>query len=87
MTYWQPIETEPGDGEFRLYGLNVQHTNGLEWFEVHYLRQDQDTGQMIEPSGDNFDAWSFEDFIVWADPPLNKDMAVPTYGESKDSAK
>lgn len=68
MSTWNPMDTEPRDGAFRLYGIHVKHINGSEWFEVHYVAKDDD-GQMIEPSGDAFSDWSFEDFEVWADAP------------------
>lgn len=67
MTQWQPMRTEPQDGNFRLYGLNVNHRNGHSWFEVHYLAYVD--GEMIEPSGDNFTDWSFENFEMWAPAP------------------
>lgn len=68
MTEWQPMQNEPGDGAFRLYGLHVRNRSGFVWFEAHYVARD-DGGQMIEPSGDSFASWSFEDFEVWAEAP------------------
>ena len=66
---WQPMATEPRDNRFRLYGLNVTNNRtGFTWFEVHYVAQDDD-GQMVEPSGDAFSDWSYDDFEVWADAP------------------
>lgn len=71
LVTWQPMDTEPNDGEFRLYGLYV-HSNVSDqwWFEVHYVAMD-DGGQLVLPSGDNFDDWAFDDFICWAPAPAN----------------
>jgi hypothetical protein len=68
MTDWQPIETAPNDGNFRLYGLWVRGRAGT-WFEAYYLARDEDDGRMLETSTDIFSAWSFEDFTHWADAP------------------
>lgn len=69
MNEWQPMTSEPNDGKFRFYGLFVEHNKtGFEWFEAHYVAQNDD-GQLILPSGDNFDDWAFDDFTVWADAP------------------
>jgi hypothetical protein len=74
MTEWQPMATEPNDGEFRLYGLFVtNNVNGFTWFETHYVALNDD-GQLVEPSGDNFDDWAFDDFKVWADVPQPLDV-------------
>jgi len=66
---WQPISTLDHDrlDEFRLYGLFV-YSGPLEWFEVHYVALD-DTGQLVEPSGDSFTGWNLEDFEFWTDVP------------------
>jgi hypothetical protein len=70
MTEWQPMETEPGDGAFRFYGLHCEHNRtGFKWFEVHYVALD-DTGQLVEPSGDSFSTWAYDDFEVWCEAPL-----------------
>lgn len=71
---WQPMATEPNDGKFRLYGLHVTNRSGFTFFEAHYVALNDD-GQLIEPSGDNFDDWAFDDFIVWADVPQPIDPA------------
>lgn len=65
---WQKMDTEPNDGNFRLYGLHVKNRAGYRWFEVHYIRVDDD-GTLIEPSGDNFSTWEYDDFEVWANVP------------------
>lgn len=62
---WHPMSTHPYDGNFRLYGLHVTNNNGFKWFDVHYLAMDD--GQLVEPCGDYFSNWNFEDFEVWAD--------------------
>lgn len=72
MTVWQPIESDPSDGNFRLYGLNLKDKHGNEWFEVHYLAQDITDGLMRQPNGD-VAKWSWEDFEVWADAPMRSD--------------
>lgn len=69
MTEWQPMSSEPGDGNFRFYGVHVQNKSGFKWFEAHYVARDDETGEMISPSGDHFSEWSYEDFEVWADAP------------------
>jgi hypothetical protein len=69
---WQPIETEPDDGSLRLYGLHVRHADGHNWFEIHYLSR-ADDGEMIQPSGDNFVDWTFDDFEVWAEAPTRSE--------------
>jgi hypothetical protein len=65
---WQPIATEPNDGDFRLYGLHVSHRSGHQWFEVHYLAW-EDGGDMIDPAGDTFSDWCHSDFEFWAPAP------------------
>ncbi len=67
MTIWSPMRTEPLDGNFRLYGLNVKHRSGYKWWEVHYVAYVD--GELIHPSGDSFSEWSFEDFEMWAPAP------------------
>jgi hypothetical protein len=71
---WQPIETAPKDGNFRLYGLNCKTgsagTGALaqhEWFEVHYLALVD--GDLILPSGDVFTDWHYDDLEFWAPAP------------------
>ena len=64
---WQPIATAPRDEAFRLYGLNVRHRNGHQWFEVHYVALVD--GDLIHPSGDCFSDWHYDDFEFWADAP------------------
>lgn len=71
---WQPIETAKRDCNFRFYGLHVTQTNGFTWFEAHYVAEDSQ-GQMIQPSGDNFDDWAYEDFEVWCDAPAPPEPA------------
>lgn len=67
---WQDIASAPNDSDFRWYGLHVKHRGGHEWFEAHYIAHD-DNGQMIEPNGDGFTDWSFENFEFWCNaPPL-----------------
>ena len=77
MSEWHPMPA-PRDGNFRFYGLHVSNNRtGFRWFEAHYVAED-DTGQMVEPSGDSFSDWSFEDFEVWADAPsLPAEEAAP----------
>ena len=72
MSGWQPISTEPNDGDFRFYGLWVKHKDGSEWFEVHYLAW-EDGGDLIMASNDVFGDWSHSDFEFWAPAP-----AVPS---------
>ena len=71
---WQPISTDPNDGAYRFYGLYVTNNKtGFRWFEAHYVALD-DGGQLLHPSGDNFDDWAYDDFEVWAPaPPLPKE--------------
>ena len=54
MSEWHQIETEKRDGDFKFYGLTVVHADRRKWFEAYYLYQDDDTGEMMEPSGDVF---------------------------------
>jgi len=68
MTDWKTIDTEPSDGKYRFYGLIVKHRNGHRWFEAHYLALDEE-GVLLEPSGDIFSCWAFDDFEYWADAP------------------
>lgn len=68
MIEWQPIGKDPCDGKFRLYGLHVKHRTGSEWFEAHYLSFDS-SGEMLEPSGDIFTDWSWNDFEVFSECP------------------
>jgi hypothetical protein len=65
---WQPIATEPNDGNYRLYRLTVNHRDGTSWGEVHYLAW-EDGGDMIDASGDKFSDWSHSDFEHWAEAP------------------
>jgi len=68
---WQPMNTEPNDGAFRLYGLhvyNISHNISHSWLEIHYVALNEE-GQLILPSGDNFDDWAFNDFECWAPAP------------------
>jgi hypothetical protein len=67
---WQPIETEPSDGDYRLYGLHVRGI-GDEWLEIHYLAWG-DGGNMIDAAGDYFSEWSHSDFEFWAPAPEQK---------------
>jgi hypothetical protein len=84
MTEWQPIETEPGDFNYRLYRLTVQSSRdgrvGHEWVEIHYLARDQDTGDMLDASGDVFSDWGFDDFEHWAPAPT-----MPAHGEIEET--
>ena len=65
---WQPIETEPGDGNFRFYGLHIV-SKQMTWFEAYYLARNEE-GEMVQTCGDPFSEWSFEDFEVWAPAPV-----------------
>ncbi len=68
MTDWQPIAAAPRDGRFCLYGLHVRNAAGFRWFEAHYVALNDD-GELIEPWGDAFSTWHYDDFEVWADVP------------------
>lgn len=82
MNEWQPMNTEPNDGAFRFYGLHCKSADGFEWFEAHYVSLNNE-GQLVLPSGDNFDDWAFADFECWVPaptPPLTQRIGNPPRG-------
>lgn len=82
---WQDISTAPNDSDFRFYGLHVNHKDGSSWFEAHYVAWDDD-GNMVLPSGDNFDDWAYSDFEFWAPSPAlpSTTLCTPPEGKSHD---